>query len=161
MKPIQATDTHKPMSTLQACLDELNARGALGTLRWSDGFAIPVGVVVRVALAPVEGADGHFAFVYAVMHFDQGGEHHGGVHMHHIVNWAAEDPPFLFEVIDDDGSTLTFELLEPTVDRDECAEYAAWRAKMDADPAYRDRHYGDIDAAARSMAANYAARLKE
>ena len=145
------------MATLQACMDDLNTHGAVGALRWSDGFAVPLGTIVYVATTPIDGTD-HFAFVYAVLDFDKGGEHHSGYHVHHIVNWSAEDPPFIFEVIDDEGRSLEFTLLESNQEAEQVAARAAWLAELAANPARREKKYGDVMNALASMSQHFAAR---
>jgi hypothetical protein len=151
MEPVLANDTQKPMETLQACLDELNTAGAVGTLRWPDGFTISLGTVVYVAMTPIAGTK-HFAVVYAVQHFEEGGEHHSGYHVHRIVNWSAEDPPLEFAVIDDEGRTLEFWLLEPSCQPEEAQAYAAWREKMAQQPEVRDAAFARMHEALANMA---------
>ncbi|MHB9023459.1 MAG: hypothetical protein ACYC7E_04710 [Armatimonadota bacterium] len=155
MKPIQATERQKPLDTLQACLDAVNTQGAVGTLRWADGFAIPLGTVVYLAMMPIVGTQ-QLAVVYAVQGFEEGGEHHSCFHVHRIVNWSAEDPPLLFAVIDDEGRSLEFALLVPSCDDDRIAELAAWRAQVEANPARRDERYGFVRTALTFMAQEWA-----
>lgn len=157
MEPVAATDTRKPMETLQACLDELNTAGAVGTLRWPDGFTIPLGTVVYIAMMPIASTQ-HFAVVYAVQYFEEGGEHHSGYHVHRIVNWSAEDPPFVFTVIDEEGRSLEFTLLVPSCDDERLASLSAWRANLDANPARRDERYGDVRVALSNMAREWSAQ---
>lgn len=155
MKPIEATDHQKPLETLQACLEAVNTQGAVGTLRWADGFAVPLGTVVYLAMTPIPGSE-QLAFVYAVQGFEEGGEHHSGFHVHHLVNWSAEDPPLLFTVIDDEGRSLEFALLVPSCDDDHIAELAAWRAQVDANPARRETWFGYVHTALAFMANEWA-----
>lgn len=155
MEPVAATDTQKPIETLQACLDELNTAGAVGILHWPDGFAIPLGTVVYVEMTPIVGTK-HLALIYAVQHFEEGGEHHSGYHVHQIVNWAAEDPPLIFSVIDDEGRSLEFSLLVPSCDDERIASLSEWRTQLDANPARRNERYGDVREALTNMAQEWA-----
>ncbi len=155
MKPIDATDLQKPLATLHACLEAVNRQGAVGTLRWADGFAVSLGTVVYLAMTPIAGTE-QLAFVYAVQGFEEGGEHHSGFHVHHLVNWSAEDPPLLFSVIDDEGRSLEFALLVPSCDDERIAELAAWRAQVDANPVRRDTWFGYVDTALAFMAHEWA-----
>ncbi|MHB9129749.1 MAG: hypothetical protein ACYDBB_01495 [Armatimonadota bacterium] len=160
MKPVQATDQQKPLRTLQACMDAVNTRGAAGTLRWADGFAIPLGTVVYLAMTPIAGTE-HLAVVYAVLGFEEGGEHHSGFHVHHVVNWSAEDPPLLFAVIDDEGRSLEFSLLVPSCDDEQIAELSAWRAQLDTHPERRDERYGFVRTALAYMAQEWAENIAQ
>jgi len=155
LKPIDATDPQKPLETLQACLEAVNRQGAVGTLRWADGFAIPLGTVVQLAMTPIADTK-QMAFVYAVQSFEEGGEHHSGFHVHRIVNWSAEDPPLLFTVIDDEGRSLEFALLVPSCDDERMTELAAWRAQVDANPARRETWFGYVQTALAFMAQEWA-----
>jgi len=157
LKLIQATDDNKPLNTLQACLNAVNTQGAVGTLRWVDGFAIPLGTIVHLAMSPISGTP-HLALVYAVLGFEEGGEHHSGFHVHRIVNWSAEDPPVRFAVVDDEGRSLEFALLVPSCDDEQIAELAAWRSRLDANPARRDERFGYVQTALTYMAREWAAR---
>jgi hypothetical protein len=160
MGPVGASDARKPLATLRACLEAVNQHGAVGTLRWADGFAIPLGTIVYLEQAPISGT-AQWALVYAVLGFEEGGEHHSGYHVHRIVNWAAEDPPVRFEVIDDDGRTLEFALLVPSCDDAAIADLAAWRAQLAAKPTRRDERYGDVQAALTRKAEAWAAQAAE
>jgi len=160
LKPIDATDGQKPLATLQACLDAVTSQGAVGTLRWSDGFAIPLGTVVHLAMLPIAGTQ-HLAVVYAVQGFDEGGEHHSGFHVHRIVNWSAEDPPIRFALIDDEGRSLEFALLVPSCDDEQIAELIAWRAQLAENPARRDEWYGYVKRALAFMAQQWIAQASE
>jgi len=136
-------------------MDAVNTQGAIGTLRWADGFAVPLGTVVYLAMTPVPGTE-HIAVVYAVQGFEEGGEHHSGFHVHRIVNWSAEDPPLLFAVIDDEGRSLECALLVPFCDDEQIVELSAWRARLEARPARRDERYGFVRTALASMAQEWA-----
>lgn len=136
-------------------MDAVIARGAVGTLRWADGFTIPLGTIVHLAMAPIPGTD-HLAVVYAVQGFEEGGEHHSGFHIHQIVNWSAEDPPLLFTLIDDEGRSLGCSLLVPSCDDERIAEHIAWRAQLDAQPVRRDERYGFVRSALAYMAQQWA-----
>lgn len=160
MRLILATEQQKPLSTLQACLDAVNMRGAVGTLRWADGFAIPLGTVVYLAMTPIAGTE-HLAVVYAVQGFEEGGEHHSGFHVHHVVNWSADDPPLLFAVIDDEGRSLEFALLVPSCDDERIAELSAWRAQVEARPERRDERYGFVRTALAYMAQEWADHIAQ
>ena len=141
-------------------MDAVNAQGAVGTLRWSDGFSIPLGTVVYLAMTPIAGTE-HLAVVYAVQGFEEGGEHHSGFHVHHVVNWAADDPPLLFAVIDDEGRSLECALLVPSCDDERIAELSAWRAQLDMRPERRAERYGFVRTALAYMADEWAAQVAE
>lgn len=160
MKLIEATDDQKPYETLQACLAAVNRYGAVGTLRWADGFAIPLGTVVHLAMTPIAGTP-HLAVVYAVLGFEEGGEHHSGFHVHRVVNWAADDPPLSFSLLDDEGRSLEFTLLVPSCDDDRIAELAAWRDQLDRYPERRDERYGYVQVSLVYMAQEWAAQSAE
>jgi len=163
MQPVSASETRKPQETLRACLAAVNQKGAVGTLRWADGFAVPLGTVVHLAMTPIAGTP-HLAVVYAVLGFEEGGEHHSGYHVHQIVNWSAEDPPLLFALIDDDGRSLEFSLLVPrcSIEDDErIADRAAWLERLQANPQRRDARYRDVDDDLAAQARGWAGEEEE
>jgi len=163
MAPASASDTRKPLATLRACLDAVNAQGAVGTLRWADGFAIPLGTVVYLAMTPIAGTP-HLAVVYAVLGFEEGGEHHSGYHVHRVVNWSAEDPPLVFAVIDDEGRSLEFSLLVPGCSREDEAgitERAAWLERVQANPTRRDARYHEVAEALQAQARRWARETEQ
>ncbi|MHB9129972.1 MAG: hypothetical protein ACYDBB_02645 [Armatimonadota bacterium] len=151
MKPIAPTDTDKPLETLRACIDELNAGGSDGKLVWSDGFAVSLGTIVRVEITTVDDPR-YFFLAHAMLGFEQGGEHHGGIHVHKIVNWYADDPPLEFAVIDVEGRTLEFWLIEPSCQPEEAKAHAVWREQMDRQPEVRDAALARMQEALESMA---------
>ena len=158
MHPVMASESNKPLTTLRACLEAVNQQGAVGTLRWADGFAVPLGTVVHLAMAPIAGTP-HLAVVYAVLGFEEGGEHHSGYHVHQVVNWSAEDPPLEFALIDDDGRSLEFTLLVPGCSRDDdewIAERAAWQERLQVNPDRRDARYGEVGEALEAQARRWA-----
>jgi hypothetical protein len=153
-KPIGPTDADKPIDTLRACIEELNAGGADCKLVWPDGFAVSLGIIVRVELLTTD--DPRFFFLaHAVLGFEEGGEHHGGIHVHKIVNWYADDPPLEFAVIDVEGRTLEFWLLETSCQPDEAQAYAAWRDKLAQHPDVRDAAFARVQEALASMARDW------
>jgi hypothetical protein len=163
MQPVLASETRKPLATLRACLDAVNQQGAVGILRWADGFAIPLGTVVHLAMMSIAGTP-HFAIVYAVLEFEEGGEHHSGYHVHKIVNWSAEDPPLEFALIDDDGRSLEFTLLVPKCSRDDdewIADRAAWLERLQANPQRRDARYRDVEDALAAQARRWARQAEQ
>jgi hypothetical protein len=160
MRPVGYGDTDKPWATFQACVDECNAAGARGTLTWPDGFGIPLGTLVRVATTTPD-ADGAFALVFAVEGFEQGGGRDGGLRGHWCVNWAAEDPPLLFSIVDDDGRVLEFSLIEPSVEAEVAASYADWRERFDADVARREECMGYLHALLAAVPGWHAAAMGE
>jgi len=163
MQPVSASETRKPQETLRACLAAVNQQGAVGTLRWADGFAVPLGTVVHLAMTPIAGTP-HLAVVYAVLGFEEGGEHHSGYHVHQIVNWSAEDPPLLFALIDDDGRSLEFSLLVPGCSRDDderMAECAAWLERLQANPVRRDMRYTEVQDALQAQARRWAREAEQ
>jgi len=163
IQPVSASDKDKPQGTLRACLDAVNQQGAVGTLRWADGFAVPLGTVVQLAMMPIAGTP-HLAVVYAVLGFEEGGEHHSGYHVHKIVNWSAEDPPLLFTLIDDDGRSLEFALLVPRCsaeDDERIADRAAWLERLQANPQRRDARYHDVEDALTAQARRWARQAEQ
>jgi hypothetical protein len=158
-----ASENNKPQETLRACLDAVNQQGAMGTLRWADGFAVPLGTVVHLAMLPITGTP-HFAVVYAVLGFEEGGEHHSGYHVHRMVNWSAEDPPLEFALIDDDGRSLEFTQLVPrcSADDDErIADRAAWLERLQANPVRRDMRYAEVQDALQAQARRWARQAEQ
>ena len=154
MDPIAPTDADKPLATLCACIEELNSIGATGKLVWSDGFRIPLGTIVRLEI--LTGDDPRFFFlIHAVMGFEHGGGHDGGVHVHKIVNWYAEDPPLEFAVIDTEGRTLEFSLIEPSCEVEIAREYQSWREELNQQPELRERAYAGVHGALASMARSW------
>lgn len=163
MQPVSASETRKPQETLRACLDAVNQQGAVGTLRWADGFAVPLGTVVHLAMTPIAGTP-HLAVVYAVLGFEEGGEHHSGYHVHRVVNWSAEDPPLEFALIDDDGRSLEFSLLVPRCsaeDDERIADRAAWLEQLRANPQRRDARYRDVEDALAAQARRWARQAEQ
>ena len=162
MQPVMASEKKKPQETLRACVEAVNQQGAVGTLRWADGFAVPLGTVVHLAMTPIAGTP-HLAVVYAVLGFEEGGEHHSGYHVHRVVNWSAEDPPLEFALIDDDGRSLEFSLLVPGCSRDDderITERAAWLERLQANPVRRDMRVADVQDALQAQARRWT-RLAE
>jgi hypothetical protein len=158
-----ASDTDKPQETLRACLAAVNQQGAVGTLRWADGFAVPLGTVVHLAMTPIVGTP-HIAVVYAVLGFEEGGEHHSGYHVHRVVNWSAEDPPLAFALIDDDGRSLEFSLLMTGCSREDderIADRAAWLERLQANPQRRGARYRDVEDALVAQARRWARQAEQ
>lgn len=154
MDPIAPTDAAKPVATLRACIDALNTSGAAGRLIWPDGFGVSLGTVVYVEILSV--ADPRFFFlVYAVLGFERGGEHDGGVHVLKIVNWYADDPPLDVAVIDVEGRTLELALIVPSCQADQAQEYAAWRDQLNRQPEVRAAAYAEVHKALESMARDW------
>ncbi len=163
IQPVMASDKDKPQETLRVCLEAVNQQGAVGTLRWADGFAVPLGTVVHLAMTPIVGTP-HIAVVYAVLGFEEGGEHHSGYHVHKIINWSTEDPPLEFVLIDDDGRSLEFALLVPGCSRDDnerIAERAAWLERLQANPTRREERYGDVQEALAAQARRWARQAEQ
>lgn len=154
MTPIAPTDAEKPLATLHACIDELNTCGAEGRLVWPDGFAVSLGTVVFVEIATIDDPRVFF-LAHAVMGFEEGGEHDGGVHVLKIVNWYADDPPLDFAVIDVEGRTLEFALIVSSCQADQAQAYAAWRAQLDRQPEVRDAAYAEVHAMLEGMARDW------
>lgn len=163
IQPVSASEGEKPLATLQACLEAVNTQGAVGTLRWADGFAVPLGTVVHLAMLPITGTL-HLAVVYAVLGFEEGGEHHSGYHVHRVVNWSAEDPPLEFALVDDDGRSLEFTLLVPKCSRDDderIADRTAWMERLQVNPQRRDARYGDVREALQAQARRWAREAEQ
>jgi hypothetical protein len=151
VKIVNFTDNNKPLDTLQACIDDLNIHGTIGKLQWSDGFAINLGVVVYSEIMNIENSS-DIAFVYAIIGFDDVDFGRPGYHVHRIVNWSAEDPPFIFAVIDDMGRQLEFNLIEPSTDVVEAQDYSKWHDLFNADQQQKTKSLENIKNALKDMA---------
>ncbi len=151
VKIVNFTDNNKPVDTLQACIVDLNIHGTIGKLQWPDGFAINLGVVVYAEIMKIENSN-DIAFAYAIIGFDDAGFGRPGYHIHRIVNWSAEDPPFIFAVIDDLGRQLEFNLIEPSTDIVEAKDFAQWHNIFDADQQRKTKSIAGVKDALKDMA---------